>query len=203
MAYTARKTNLKHLAHIMLFTSIMAGGHILFSTLKQVHAENNDVNTITKERLDAFYNDTVTVQLAGEERALEFFEKHLHPEFEGVMHVVSKIEAASVQDETVVLTRFEYLRDTKKAYEISTIEELKSGIVSYEIAKDGRSANVKDRTYTRANISLEKPEGKSELYDLRQFINCDQLYVLSEEDVLLLKSSSCEVEGQMSKVQAL
>jgi hypothetical protein len=204
MANASSKTSYKHVVHIMLLTSMMAaGGYTLFSKSKQIRAQNNNVNTITKERLDTFYENTVAVQLAGEKESVEFFEKHLHGEFEGVMHVISKIENASMQEETIVLTKFEYLRDIKKTYETATIEELKSGIVSYDVAEDGNSAIVKDRTYTMVNIPIEKAKGEFEVYNLRQFIICDKLYVLSEEDVILLKSSSCEVEGQMSKSQAL
>ena len=202
MAYKARKTKLKHLLHIMLITAGMAvGGQILFSAPGQVHADNGEESQITKERLDKLYEDSVTAQLAGEKESTAFAEKHLHDEFESVMHSAFNLEGAPPQKETKVFTKFEYLRDIKKAYEVSTIEEVKSGIVSYDIAADGRSAEVKDRTYTVASIPMPAEKGKSQLYSLRQFINCDNLYVLSVGDVLLLKSSSCNVEGQLSKAQ--
>jgi len=204
MAYTARKTKFKNVVHMMLLTAVMtAGGHALFTTSKSVWAEDGDAGEITKERLDAFYERSVAAQMTGEKEILAFADKHLHKDFESVMHVTSKIEGAPTQKETTVLTKFEYLRDIKKAYKISTVEELKSGIVSYDIAKDGRSAKIKDRTYTMVSIPLGASQGKSEVYNLRQFINCDSFYTLSETDVLLLKSSTCEIEGQMSKAQNL
>ncbi len=203
MAYAARKTKLKNVVHIMLLTTLIAGGNALFASSDQVLAEDDNAQIITKERLESFYEASVAVQLAGETEATAFFDKHLHKDFEGVMHIESKIENAPIQKETIVSTRFEYLRDLKKAYEISTIEELKSGIVSYDIAEDGRSANVKDRTYSLVHLPLEVSKGKTEIYNFRHFVNCENFYVLSEEDVLLLKSNTCEAEGQMNKAQSL
>ena len=204
MTYKARNKKLKHIAYIMLFTAIMAAGwHTLFSTSKQVHADNGVSDEITKERLDKFYEDSISAQMAGQKEAVNFIKKHLHKDLEGVVHVNSRIDGGPVQKETIVLTKFEYMRDLKKAYEISTIEEIKSGVVSHDIEQDGRSAKVKDRTYTMASVSLATEQGKPQLYHLRQFIDCDNLYVLSENDVLQLKSSSCEVEGQFNKAQEL
>ena len=194
MAYAARKTNLKQAVHIILFMTILATVTYALSSLA-----DNPSAQISKERLDIFYNTSTEVQFAGKEAAVEFFEKHLHKEFEGVMYVSSRLESAPLQKETIVLTKFEYLRDIKKAYEISKFDEIVNGIISFDIADDGRSANIKDRTYTVASVPQEKSEG----YNLRQFINCDKLYVLNDKDILQLKSSTCQVEGHMSKAHAL
>ncbi len=203
MAYAARKINLKHVVHIALLTSIMTmGGNVLFSKSKHVHAGNLDASKITKERLDAFYDASVEVQLEGGMDTIAFYERHLHKEYEGVMHLTSKIDNAPAKEETIVLTKFEHLRDIKKAYELGTIEGVQSGIVSYELSEDLRSAQVKDRTYSVASIPLPADGGKSSVYHLRQFINCDNSFVLSDDDIILLKANSCKIEVQMSKVQA-
>lgn len=164
-------------------------------------AGNTDV--ITKERLDQFYKDSVVAQLAGEKEAVVFAQNHVHQNFDAVMHITSKMEGTPEQKETMILTKFEFIRDTKKSYKISSINDIKSGIVSYDIEKDERSANVKDRTYTMVSIPVDMGKDKEALYNLRQFIHCDSFYVLNRADVLQLKSSTCNVEGSMSEAQDL
>jgi len=196
---------LKRTAHIMLFiASSVIGGCAYFSQPVWAQTQNQDSSKITKEQLDSYYKDLVAAQLAGEKEATIFMDEHTHPDFESVMHVTSKIDGApEPQKETVVLTKFESLRDIKKAYEMGTIDVIKSGIVSYDIAKDGRSAKVKDRTYTMASFPLNTEGGKTQTFNLRQYIDCDNFYVLSDKDVIQLKSGTCEVQGQMSKAQEL
>lgn len=200
MAHKAKVRTLKHAAYILLLTATMAGGwQALFSKAKSVHAEDLGKKKITKDSLSAFYDRSVDVQLAGEEQAVAFYKKHLHKDYEGVMHVSTRVDNVLQQQETIVLTKYEYLRTTEKAYRMSTFKELQSGVVSYNISEDGRSAKVSDRTYLMSVL----PQTKTQSYNLRQFVSCDQFYILSEEDVLQLKSSTCQVEGQMSKAHAL
>lgn len=204
MAYAARKTNLKNVVHIMFITTVMAvGGHTLFAPTGQVRADDSATNQITKDRLDVFYDASVKMQLAGENEAIKFFDKHLHKDYEGVMHVKSHIEGAPTQEQSVVLTKFEYLRDIRKAYRISTLEEVQSGMTSYNVSSDKRTAKVKDQTYTMSVVPMETSQGKSQTYNLRQYIFCEHFYTLNKKDVLQLKSSTCNVEGKMNKSFAL
>ncbi len=200
MAYRAKTTNFKHVIHIILIASvIILGGNILLSKSKLVEAENilagKNADKITKDRLNTLYDLSLKAQLSGAKDAVEFYKKHIHKEYEGAMHVEISINNTLAKKETILLTKFEYLRETEEAYKVGKFKELKNGIVSYEIAKDGRSAKVKDRAYLLADI----PRKKDGTYKLRQFINCDQLYVLNDKNVMQLKSSTCKVEGRMNK----
>ena len=196
----ALAAELKKPTQIMLLMATAVLGGYVFSASP---ALAGDASKITKERLDQFYKDSTASQLSGVEEAIAFTEQHLHEDLETIMHVTSKIEGAPDQEETLIYNKTEFLADTRRGFDIGKIEEIKSGVVSHKIAKDGRSAQVKDRTYSMASIPMPISETEVQVYNLRQYLNCDNIYVLSEADVLQLKTSTCEVKGQMSRLQDL
>ena len=151
---------------------------------------------ITKERLDALYEESIAAQKKGAEATVAFAEKHVHDDFEAVMHVSTKIGDAPAQSETMVFTKFEYIRDAKKGMAIGNILEIESGILTYDISEDGRMAKVKDRTYslTRAKV---KTGDQLKYFNMEQFTNCDNRYVVNYDGVIQMKNSTCEVEGKI------
>lgn len=198
MTYKIRKSKFRRMAQIMIFAAVIG-----ISQIGNCFADSASMSKITKERLDKLYNESITMQLAGEDDAIAFVKKHLHEDYEGVVHLDLKVEGGPAKKSTNVITKYEYVRDMKENYETSTIEDLESGIVSYEIISDGKSAKVKDHTYAVSNIIFEAEKRKKVFFKLRQFITCDNLYVLSDKNVVLLKSGTCEIEGQLSKGKSL
>lgn len=151
---------------------------------------------ITKERLDVLYEESIAAQKKGVEATVAFAEKHVHSDFEAVMHVSTKIGDAPAQSETMVFTKFEYIRDAKKGMALGDILELESGILTYEISEDGRFADVKDRTYSLTSAKV-KTGGQLKYFDMEQFMNCDSHYVVNYDGVIQIKNSTCEVEGKV------
>ncbi len=200
MIITAFATKFKKPTQIMLLMATAIMGLSVFSTSTAIA---NDTSKITKERLDKFYEDSIVAQLASVDEAMAFTEKHLHEDLETIMHMTSKIEGGLDQEETSVYDKAKFLEDTRKGFDVGKIEEIKSEVVSYDIAKDERSAQVKDRIYSMASIPMPVSETEIQMYTLRQFVNCDNLYVLNDADVLQIKTSTCEVKGQLSRAQDL
>lgn len=181
----------KPISILMLFALGVFGFYFISQS-----TEAQSFKGITKERLDALYKESIASQKKGGKATTAFAEKHVHDDFEAVMHVNTKLGNAPAQSKTMVFTKFEYIRDAKQGMEMGDLLEVESGIITHDISADGRSAKVKDRTYSLTSVKMGLGD-QLKHFHMEQFIDCDNHYVVNHNGVIQLKNSTCEVEGKV------
>lgn len=159
-----------------------------------------DVSDLTEDNVRSFYKESIDVQLAGLKPTMDFMKKHTHEDARTVINVISNMAGAPQQKQTMSMNKEELLRETQKGMEMGDLQSIESTILVLKISEDGRSANVKDSTYSEFTMSMNAPHGVV-TFRAEQSMLCDSLVVLNDEGVIQSKDNNCSSEINIKPVQ--
>ncbi len=146
-------------------------------------------DVLTEEAIRAFYKQAADVQIKGSTETLAFLEKHTHENARNELHMRTRMEGQPPQKTTVISDKATVLKETKEAYEKGNVDSIETEIIEVDIADDGQSAKVIEKTSSDFTLSIS--ETKTLLIASKQ--SCDTEVVLTA-GVVQTKESECDVE---------
>lgn len=181
------------LKYYTLFLVLM----VMFSWAQPVHATES---VLTEDRVRNFYKESIDVQMKGIKPTMAFMKEHTHKDSSTIINVISNMAGAPQQKQKLSMNKEELLRETQKGMEMGDLETIENNILVLKIDKDGRSATVKDSTYSEFTMTMSGPQGIM-TFRAEQSMLCDSLIVLNDEDVIQSKDNNCSSEINIKPVQ--
>jgi hypothetical protein len=162
------------------------------------HAEQD---RITEAAIRSFYKDAAQAHQLPYDRYVSYLEQNMAADYSGTVATTINIPGQQPIQQTITQTKQEMLATSKRDYEAMHGTKIVNEVVKIEIAADGRSAKVQDRTIftgmTMGGPSAEKPV----------FIDgggpCVDSLILSPEGILQASHSSCIIELGIRQEQSL
>lgn len=157
------------------------------------HAEDR----LSKGWIKEFYAQSTEVQRLSNNVTIEFMERHIHEDATAKMTTVTTLPGLPPQKQVKSFTKQELLDQVKQNQGMGQLESLENDVISLRIAKDGRSASVKDRSVSTFTIDVPTPDGKKMQMTSKQTTNCDTELKLSKQNVIQVRATKCDVEAQI------
>lgn len=154
---------------------------------------------LSEQAIRDFYQKAVDVQLEGAEPTVAFLEKHIAPKAVATMHMITNIKSVPPKKNTEKFNKTRLINTTRQGYKIMKLKTIESTVLSIKVAEDGRSATVKDSTFSTLIQNIPAPQGVL-AFDTEQSMLCDG-EVFLEEGVIKAGSSTCNVEVTMEPVR--
>ena len=104
------------------------------------------------------------------------------------------------QKHSVTYNKAKIIENTRKGYEFGSLSDIQSDVVSVNIASNGKSAKVKDKTFSLFNMNRMSSLGNV-AFTNEQSMYCDAVLVLNSRGVIQSKSGICNVEVTMIPVE--
>tara|TARA_R110002095_G_scaffold62103_1_gene52457 strand:- start:1287 stop:1832 length:546 start_codon:yes stop_codon:yes gene_type:complete len=155
----------------------------------------DDGSVLTEDRVNAFYQGSVDAQMKGVKPTYEFIKKHTHDEADITIHSISNMDGSLPQKQTMSLNKQELLRETQKGMELIQMGKVENNILRLEISEDGKSAKVKDNTYSVFTLSMDLVTK----FRVEQSMLCDSVIVLNNDNIVQTKSSVCNSEDHVKQ----
>ncbi len=150
--------------------------------------------SLTEERINAFYEESLAAQKAGLVETIGFLEEHVHENSTTVINTISHMQGAPQNKQAMTLNKQELLRETEKGRQAMDLKSIENKILSVTVAADGRSAQVKDTTYSTLVLKMPGPGGQPVQFNVEQSMLCDTEIVLNDANVIQNKNNVCNSE---------
>lgn len=161
-------------------------------------AQAQDV--LREEAIRNLYDESIKVQLEGAQQTIDFYERHMHPDGQIVMHLVSRVKGATTEKSTHEFSKAQMLAETQKTYDTSRFLNIEGNVIAVKIAQDGKTAKVKSSMVASVITRVPTPQGMVPL-NMEQSALCDDVVVLSPQNVIQITQSTCNAEAVMELPQ--
>ena len=175
---------------------IMPADELVAETAASLDAPLEGIEKLTESHIRSFYKKSSDVQLEDGEKAVAFLEKHTHEDAKNKLRMKTMMAGKAPDKKTVITDKETLISDTKAAYEKGKVETVENEIVSFDIAEDGMSAIIVDKTLSDFTLTLSE---KQELM-IRSKQTCDALIVV-QDGIIQTKNSECDVEVSVKPVE--
>ncbi len=170
---------------------------VFFTLFKPVYA---GVDTLTEDNLKSFYKDYISIQTGSPDNAIAFLKKHIHEDFKMTVNVITKMEGAPSQKQVLDFNKEELLQETRKGMEVGKTVSVDHNIISMKISDDGKSARVKDSSFSIIRLSIGNEQMPAKFVD-EQSMLCDATLVVGESGLIVIKESVCNSEDYIKPVE--
>lgn len=152
---------------------------------------------LTEDAIRDFYKQAAEALMADEETAVAHLEKHFHEDVKLTMITKMTFEDIPPMESLIIYDKKTYISDTRFSYKTGKTEKIESEILSLEIAPDGKSAKVSDKTHIYMAIELPTPS-KTEIVS-----TCDDEIILNDEAMIQVKDVKCNLEMEIPSTEAV
>ena len=160
----------------------------------QAHSETSIV--LTEDLIEEFYAESKRVQLEGAEATIAFFKKHTHDDVENTVYLRTIQPKGPPQKQTLTSNKEKFLEETKAAYEKGMVDRIETELTSIEIAEDGQSALVHEKTESDYTLNLSE----TEKVVLKSQQSCD-VDIVMNDGVPQTHKSECDVEVRVEQAK--
>jgi hypothetical protein len=157
------------------------------------------LKALTREAIEAFYEEASRVQLEKIERTVAFLKKHMHEDSISTMKILSHVPGAQSVSEEMTLNKKQLILKTKEGARSTKVKSLKTKIIAVNLLEEGRKAKVKDTSFGVSLMRVASPYGGVMLMEAEQSMFCDDELALSAEGVIQILKSKCNVELSMEE----
>lgn len=157
------------------------------------------LKALTREAIEAFYADAAQSQLGKIDQTVAFLKKHMHQDAVSTMKIISRVPGAQSATEEMTLDKKQLILKTKEGARNTKVKSLKTKIIAVNLLEEGRKAKVKDTSYGVSLMRVASPYGGVMLMEAEQSMFCDDELGLSEEGVIQILKSKCNVELSMEE----
>ena len=157
------------------------------------------LQALTREAIEAFYEEASRVQLEKIERTVAFLKKHMHEDSISTMKILSHVPGAQSVSEVMTLNKKQLILKTKEGARSTKVKSLKTKIIAVNLLEEGRKAKVKDTSFGVSLMRVASPYGGVMLMEAEQSMFCDDELALSAEGVIQILKSKCNVELSMEE----
>lgn len=169
---------------------------ILSVQVVPVYAEEG----LTKERIEILYERATQAQLRGMDEALKFYEEHTHQNYKTTLHIITNIQGAPTQKNTVDYDRQKMLEELKVGYKTSTLKTLEQKVIKFEREDDGSRAKVKNTGFSKFILRIPTEQGEMS-FQAEQSMLCDDVVTLNDAGVEQVIESICNAEVNLEPVK--
>ena len=179
--------------HVLVFRGFYASMMLVVFLVTFVPQSSYARDTLTERKIKAFYKESSEVQMMGADVVEAFMEEHIHEKSETTVHSITNMPGLPPQKQTMVYDKDSLVRDSRQAFEVGEVELVENKVLSIEISSDGRSAKVKDSTYSVFNLTIPTPQGMMQMMS-EQSMLCDDNLVIGRDGVIQSKGAVCSAE---------
>ncbi len=154
---------------------------------------------LTRESIEAFYEEASRAQLEKIDQTVAFLKKHLHQDSISTMKIISHVPGAQSVTEEMTLNKKQLILKTKEGARSTKVKSLKTKIIAVNLLEEGRKAKVKDTSYGVSLMRMASPYGGAMVMEAEQSMFCDDELVLSKEGIIQILKSKCNVELSMEE----
>lgn len=149
---------------------------------------------LTEEIIKKFYDDATQVQFEGGEATVNFLEKHTHDDAVNTVMLRTIRPGSAPEKQKIISDKSKLLEDTKAAYEKGSVESIDTDVMTIDIAEDGQSAAIVEKTKYVYKLALSETEEVL----LKTDQSCD-VEILLEENIIKTGDADCTVEVKIQK----
>ncbi len=158
--------------------------------------QGGQIEKLTEDLIKDFYKQAETASLTGGKVALEFLDRHTAEEAKTKLHMRTTVPNKPPVKNIVTSDKATMLSETKDAYERGSVDSMKTEVISVEIADDGKSASVMEKTISDYSLTLSEKQK----VNVSTEQSCDTEIILNE-GVIQTGASECDVEVNVVPVK--
>ncbi|MBI1300156.1 MAG: hypothetical protein GC137_00720 [Alphaproteobacteria bacterium] len=147
--------------------------------------------------IEEFYAQSTEVQRLSSNVTIEFMDRHIHDDAKAKMTTITTLPGLPPQKDDREFTKQELLDQAREGQSMSQLESLENELISIGIAKDGRSASVKERSVSTFVVDVPTPDGQKMQMKSKQTTNCDTRIKLNQQNVIQVHATDCIVEAEI------
>ncbi len=170
------------------------------ASLMLLKAASANSELLTESKIKAFYKEYISIQMGYTDEAIAFLKRHIHNDFEMKINVINNMEGSPSQKQELNFNKDELLSATRKGMSIGKTKSVDHNIISIKISDDGKSAKVKDSSFSIINLSIGSAQMSAKFID-EQSMLCDTTLVLGDDNRVLIKNSVCNSEDNIRPVE--
>lgn len=194
----------------LLLSSALIGTVFVFANFAQAEEQKSEtvpvsapapqmLTALSREVIEAFYNEAVAAQMGKIDQTVAFLKKHVHEQAVNKMKIISRVPGAQTASEELTLDKRQLILKTKEGAHSTKVKSLKTKIISVELLEEGRKAKVKDTSYGVSLVRMASPYGGASLMEAEQSMFCDDELVLSGDGVIQILNSQCNIEVSLEE----
>lgn len=148
---------------------------------------------LTEDQIREFFKQMSEVQLQDQQSAMTFYETHIHNDAKFTVNTTAFIKGSKPIVETKTHDKKSFINQKRDERKNTKIKSLNHTVLNVKIARDGKSAKVKDSTYGISIANVIMNEGVLVVHNDESGI-CEGEIILGDNGVLQLKTSKCDIE---------